>query len=302
MNYIRKQCLFCEKQEDVEQLYPQTFKSEDLTPDVFSARRSTEHFHYAMVRCRNCGLVFSRDILPDDVLTHLYSQSKVTFAEYTDIIRKDYWRCIEPHTHGTHKGAALEVGCSTGFFLDELLARGYQDVYGCEPSVQAREMASPEVLKNFTLGFFRDGQYSPDTFDLVCSFQTLDHLSDPVAVLRTTHRILKPGGLAYFITHNVDGLQAKLLGEKSPIIDVEHIYLFNKATLRRLLESTGFDVLEVSNVRNSYPLDYWLKMFPMPSAVRKILRKTLGGIGIGRIPLPLKAGNIFIVARRRIDA
>ncbi len=302
MDYIRKHCLFCGEGENVEKLYPQTFRIEDLTPEVFSARRSTEHFHYDIVRCRDCGLVFSRDILPDDMLKRLYSLSKVTFAEYTEIIRRDYWACLEPFMNGAQKGAALEIGCSTGFFLDELLAHGFKDVFGCEPSIEAKEMASPNVKKNISLGFFKDGLYAHKTFDLVCSFQTLDHLSEPVEVLRVTHDILKPGGLAYFITHNVEGLQAKLLGEKSPIIDVEHIYLFNKATLKRLLEKTGFEVLEVSNVKNSYPVDYWLKMFPLPQGVKNICRNVVAGVGLGSMPLPLKAGNIFIVGRRRSDA
>ncbi len=195
VNYIRKHCLFCGSKEDVEELYPQTFRFEDLTPEVFSARRSTEHFHYTIVRCRNCGLVFSRDILSDDVLAHLYTQSKVTFAEYTEIIRKDYWRCLGPHVRHIEKGVALEIGCSSGFFLEELLSRGFTDVYGCEPSLEAQRMASPAVQKNITVGFFRDGMYQANTFDLVCSFQTLDHLSDPLEVLRIAHGVLKPGGI-----------------------------------------------------------------------------------------------------------
>ncbi|HXA01225.1 MAG TPA: hypothetical protein VNW99_04510, partial [Cytophagaceae bacterium] len=76
-------------------LYPQTFKDEDINADVFSARRITEHFHYKMVKCVKTGLVFSREILPDNILEKLYAESKVTFIEYTDIIRKDYWKPLE---------------------------------------------------------------------------------------------------------------------------------------------------------------------------------------------------------------
>jgi SAM-dependent methyltransferase len=298
MNYITKHCLFCREKERLVDLYPQTFRLEDLTPEVFSARRTTEHFHYAVVRCQNCGLVFSREILPDEVLAHLYSESKVTFAEYTDIIRKDYWRCLEPFIDGAPSQRALEIGCSSGFFLEELLSHGFSEVHGCEPSFEAREIADPRIKPNISAGFFREGLYENGSFDLLCSFQTLDHVSDPLGVMRVAHDIVKPGGLVYFITHNVEGFQAKLLGAKSPIIDIEHIYLFSKRTLRRLLEQSGFEVLGVIDVKNSYPVNYWLKMFPMPNGLKSVLGGLLKPIGLGSLPLPLKAGNIAIVARR----
>jgi SAM-dependent methyltransferase len=299
MTYVRKQCLFCHEREQIDELYPQTFRIEDLTAEVFSARRSTEHYHYTMVRCRNCGLVFSRDILSEDALTQLYSKSKVTFSKYSDIIAKDYWRCLEHHVNRIEKSTALEIGCSSGFFLEELLSNGFKEVFGCEPSVEAKEMAPFTVRKNITLGFFKPGLYPPGKFDLVCSFQTLDHLDNPVEALHETHRILKPGGLAFFITHNVDALGARLLGEKSPIIDVEHIYLFSKKTITRLLDESGFEVIQVSDVKNSYPIEYWLRMFPMPGTMRTILQKLFRGIGLAQRPLSIKAGNMFAIGRKR---
>lgn len=298
MTFLTKHCLLCGANERIQELYPRTFSPEDLTPEVFSARRVTEHFHYAIVRCLNCGLIFSREILPDETLASLYAQSTVTFAEYTDIIRRDYWRCIAPYLDGSPKEAALEIGCSNGFFLEELLSRGFGTVAGCEPSIEAKARSSPAVRDAITTEFFREGLYGRETFDLVCSFQTLDHLSDPVSVLRTSRDILKPGGLVYFITHNTDGLQAKLLGEKSPIIDVEHIYLFNKRTMRRLLDQCGFEVLAVSDVKNNYPLDYWLRMFPMAGRRKDRLRALFRSIGLGSVAVPLRAGNMFVVARR----
>jgi SAM-dependent methyltransferase len=298
--YIRMHCLFCRDRERIDDLYPQTFAPEDCTPAVFSARRSTEHFHYAIVRCRNCGLVFSRDVLPEETLTDLYSRSTVTFADYTDIIRHDYWRCIEPHMPSIGgRGAALEIGCSSGFFMEELLDRGFREVYGCEPSIEAKSRARPEVREHITTGFFTGDRYAPETFDLVCSFQTLDHLSDPLDVLRSIYRIVKPGGLVYFVTHDVEALQAKLLGGASPIIDIEHMYLFNKSTLRRLVETAGFEVPDVSGIQNSYPLDYWVKMLPLPERVRRVARKVLDLSGLGPLRLPLQAGNIFLVGRKR---
>ncbi len=163
MLYIKKRCLFCDTPEDCERngnltlLYPQTFKEQDLNPDVFSARRTTEHFHYKMVRCARTGLVFSHEILPDEILLPLYSESKVTFNEFTDLIRKVYWRPMGSFGGSFVKGKALEIGCSNGFFLEELLENGYENVYGCEPSVEAKEMAHPDTKKIYIPGFLEKG-------------------------------------------------------------------------------------------------------------------------------------------------
>jgi SAM-dependent methyltransferase len=298
MNFVRKHCLFCGEKENVVELYPQNFRVEDLTPEVFSARHSGKHLHYTIVRCRNCGLVFSREILTEEALNNLYSKSNVTFSQYTDIIRKDYWRCLAPFMNGAQRNEALEIGCSSGFFLEELLARGFGQVQGCEPSIEAKELASPKIRDNITLSLFKRGLYDQKRFDLVCAFQTLDHLSDPLEIVRVSYDCLKPGGIAYFLSHDVDGFQARLLKEKSPIMDVGHIYLFNKKTLRTIFELAGFEVLKIGDVRNSYPLDYWLSMFPLPRRLRDTLRSFCRIMGVSSIPIPLKIGNMYIVAQR----
>jgi SAM-dependent methyltransferase len=299
MKYEVKRCLFCGRQEELKELYPRNFKDEELTAAVFSARRFTDRFHYRTVRCQKCGLVFSREILPDDVLAQLYAGSTVTFGEYADIIRRDYLRPLEPYLKKINKGRALEIGCSSGFFLEELLALGFKDVQGCEPSLEAKAQAAKLIKDKITTGFFRLGLYPKASFDLVCSFQTLDHLSDPLSAVRTCREILRPGGYAYFITHDVRGLQARLLRDKSPIIDVEHIYLFDKSTLRRLLEEAGLQVIEVGNLKNSYPLDYWLRLLFKGGRLGSLLIGLAKILRLGQLALPLSAGNIYIIAQKK---
>jgi 2-polyprenyl-3-methyl-5-hydroxy-6-metoxy-1,4-benzoquinol methylase len=190
----------------------------------------------------------------------------------------------------------LEIGCSSGFFLEELQAQGFREVHGCEPSVEAREIAAPSVREGIHTGFFTDPVYPDGGFDLICCFQTLDHLSDPIGMLRTCFAKLKPGGALYAIVHNADGLQAKLFGEKSPIIDVEHIYLFNPKTLAMAVEKAGFRTLKTFGVANSYPLEYWAAHAPLP-----FKRQVLGifrALGLAKLRIPLSLGNIGIVARK----
>jgi SAM-dependent methyltransferase len=296
IEYVVKPCLFCGGEECFRELYPRNFRDEDLTPAIFSARRVTEHFHYRIVRCANTGLVFSREILPERKLEELYAGSRITFQEYARIIRKDYWRPLERHAAGMARGAALEIGCSSGFFLEELKSRGFRDVRGCEPSVEAKELAHPSVRDGIHTGFFTESAFPDSAFDLICCFQTLDHLSDPIGMLRTCRAKLKPGGLLYMIVHDADGLQARLFGEKSPIIDVEHIYLFNRRTLPMAAEKAGFSAVKAFPINNSYPLSYWAGHAPIP--FKKAVLALLKATGLGGLGMPVPAGNIGIVARK----
>jgi len=281
----------------VEQLYSQTFKPWNLTFEIFSARRITEHFHYKIVRCRNCGLIFSREILPDALLSRLYSESKVTYGEYVDAIRRDYWMPLRPFAGEINKGAALEIGCGSGFFLEKLLEEGFKNVYGCEPSIEAVEKASALTKKNIYPGFFKKGIYQNKSLDFICCFQTLDHLSDPVETIKICRDILKPDGMIYFVVHDVNSFQAKILRDKSPIIDIEHIYLFNKNTLKKLFEKEKYKVVKISSLKNNYPLNYWLKMLSL-SGFGNVVKNVIERTRIGSISFPIAAGNIFIIAKR----
>ena len=302
MAYIKKHCLFCENPSACEQdgnlvmLYPQTFEDEDLNAEVFSARRVTEHFHYKIFKCKKTGLIFSGEILSDDVLLKLYAGSKITFNEYTHLIRKDYWRHLKPFAASLIKERALEIGCSNGFFLEELLEQGYREVFGCEPSLEAKNLAPSRVKENIYSGFFTQGIYPDNFFDLVCSFQTLDHLSEPLDILKTCYNILKPGGHAYFITHDVNGLQARIFGEKSPIIDVEHIYLFNNKTLSMLGEKAGFRTIKTFSVRNTYPLKYWMSHAPIP--MKKFFLNIAKHTGLENRNISIRAGNLGILFQK----
>lgn len=296
IRYVPKACLFCAGDDCAEELYPRNFRDQDLTAEIFSARRVTEHFHYRMVRCRRTGLVYSREILPDEVLQRLYAGSKVTFSAYADVIRRDYWRPLKARGDGMRKDSALEIGCSSGFFLEELQARGFRDVHGCEPSVEARALAHPKVREGIRTGFFTAEAYPDAAFDLICAFQTLDHLADPKAFLAACLRKLRPGGHLYLIVHHAGSLQAKVFGEKSPIIDVEHIYLFTPKTLKRAVEEAGFAEAETFPVRNSYPLRYWLTHAPLPG--RRLWSLLAGLTGLDRLRIPLSAGNIGLLARK----
>ena len=297
-NYITKECLFCAATDEINHplLYKKNFKVEDLNAEIFSARRTTEHFHYEMVKCAKSGLIFSRQILDDDALKELYKGSVVTFGEQTKFIKRDYWHPIAEYVKKWNKGKALDIGCSNGFFLEVLKDNGYTEVHGVEPGEEPKKIARADVRENIITGFYGMNLYSSNSFDLITCFQTLDHLSDPLGMLKNMYDNTKPGGNVYMIMHDTRALQARIFGEKSPLIDVEHIYLFNKENLAELCRKAGFKVVSHFDIKNGYPYSYWVRMAPLP--LKKLWIWLFKVFGMYNKILAINAGNMGIILEK----
>jgi len=301
---IATTCAVCETDTADEQVYSDTLCENAATSERFSARRTPDRVHYRMVRCRTCGLLRSNPILSDDELARLYRDSALTYEEESVYARRTYGRylarCIEALPPGVMPASArlLEIGCGNGFFLEQARTCGFLDVTGVEPGREAVEMASPSVRGQIVNDIFRDGLFPREHFDVICAFQVFDHLAHPNEVLRTCLESLRPRGVALFINHDVGAWTNRLLGARSPAIDIEHIYLFDMRTMTRIFEKNGFEVLDVFPVENTYPLHYWMKMAPLPASWKKRVIPALKHSGVGRMEFSWKAGNLGLLARK----
>ena len=257
--WIETICLNCNGNDQAVVKFERTFSLEELNHQIFSARRVTEHYHYRILECKGCGLVFSSPILPPAKLSELYRMSEFTYQKEVADIAATYIRYLRQHEHVLEaKSNALEIGCGSGFFLRELSRFGFAKVSGVEPSEDAVSKAGDLRSRIYT-GLFEDADIEPCSLDLICCFQTLDHVVDPLKVLEKAYTLLRPGGIVYVIVHNERAFQARLFGKRSPIYDVEHIYLFNPSTLPMICRKAGFEPVHVFNVANTYPLEYWLE-------------------------------------------
>jgi len=292
-------CALCETDRWDQSLYPEKLPPASFTPETFSARRMPDRIHYRMVRCGNCGSVRSDPVLSDDELARLYLASRMTYgaeAVYAGETYATYLRRCLSLTPG--RGRLLEIGCGSGFFLERALDLGFDQICGVEPSRDAVEQASDRVRPHIRNDCFRAGLYPDSSFDMICGFQVFDHLAHPNEILQACRRALRPTGLLFWIHHDLGAWTHQLLGERSPIIDVEHVHLYDRRTMSRLLSKHGFEVLRVFGVRNRYPLHYWLSLAPLPSRLKHSIMKMFQTSHLERFPLSWNAGNFGILARR----
>lgn len=294
---IKKYCAICGDIQNSEILYPEQLDLMQLNKKIFSARRTPDHIHYQINKCLKCGLLFSSPVLKENRILSLYKNSNIDYIKLIPYIKQTYSNYLSKFLPTiTDDFRILDIGCGNGFFLEEAKRLGFKYVYGIEPSKKAVSKARKDIRKNIKIGIFQQKIFPKSYFNVVTCFQTLDHLIDPVICIKTTYEILKKGGIVYFIVHNTEGLSVKLFKEKSAIFDIEHIYLFNKNTLKKIFYNQGFKKIKVFDIKNKYPLGYWVKMIPIPISLKKYLLNILKFTGLERIPVAIKAGNIAIIA------
>jgi SAM-dependent methyltransferase len=142
------------------------------------------------------------------------------------------------------QGRLLDVGCGPGRLLQELREYGW-DVHGVDFSSVAVSRARSVGL-DVRQSDLLSTEFATDFFDVVLFSHSLEHVFDPVATLREAHRILKPGGRLLLFLPNAGSAEAALFGQWWVAWDPpRHLFHFNKGSVTRLLDKTGFGIVEI---------------------------------------------------------
>jgi len=300
LTLIPTKCAICGTLDNAQEIYPPRLYEEAIDEKTFSARRFYDKKnHFRIVKCEKCGLLRSDPIIDVKLVGKLYEDSSLTYESHIPNLRKTYGRYLKRITRFLPaKDRLLEIGCGNGFFLEEALDHGFREVWGAEPGVEAIEKASSRVKKNIKLGMFSAQMFPENVFDIVCIFQTLEHFIDPAKVLDDCQKILKPGGVVLAINHNLDSLPVKIFGEKSPVVDIEHMYLFSADTMKKIFEKAGLKTVDVFSVWNRHSFGYLLTLIPFPKILKDFLIKIANFLSLARLPLFLPIGNVGVAGQK----
>jgi SAM-dependent methyltransferase len=274
--------------------------SAKLSGFSFASRKEPEYMCHRLVQCPTCDLVYADQPPGEDELAHAYHVADYDSSEEANDAAASYIRAIRPTLAGlAQRQSALEIGTGTGIFLESLSREGFTQLVGVEPS-SAAIAAAPEYRRAWIReGMFNENDFSSESFDLICCFMTMEHVRDPGIIARSAHRLLRPGGAFVTVTHDYRAPINRLLGKRSPIIDIEHMQLFSKRSMRYLFESTGYSDIQVSAFVNSYSLRYWTRLAPLPRGMKSVLSKLMVSSGLGNIKLGVNVGNLITTGYKR---
>jgi len=193
--------------------------------------------HY-LVKCQSCKFVFCEPIPTERELEKHYENygrndylSPLTIKRYHEILDS-----FEPYRK-TNK--LIDVGCGIGYFLEEAKKRGWE-VYGTEFTDEAIEICSKKGIK-MNKGVLNPNNYDSQEFDVITSFEVIEHINNPQEELANFYKILRKGGLVYCTTPNFNSLLRYRLKEKYNVLCYpEHLSYYTPKTLKYVFEKEGF--------------------------------------------------------------
>jgi SAM-dependent methyltransferase len=148
------------------------------------------------------------------------------------------------HLPATPGGRLLDVGCGSGAFLAQMTALGWR-AEGVDPDPVAVASAR-EAGVRVTQGLLADIDLGEQAaaFDAITLSHVVEHLHHPADDLRRAKLLLRPGGLLWIATPNLDALGFRRFGRHWRGLEPpRHLVLFTRASLERLLRSAGLEPL-----------------------------------------------------------
>jgi len=135
-------------------------------------------------------------------------------------------------------GRLLDIGAGSGWLVENMNALGW-NAQGLDVDPVAVSNARERGL-NFHQGSVADQHYSEATFDAVTLCHSIEHVSDPVALVTECLRIVKPGGQVIMVTPNTDSLGHRVFGRAwFPLDPPRHLLLFNRRSMTSMITSAG---------------------------------------------------------------
>ncbi|MEO7725845.1 MAG: class I SAM-dependent methyltransferase [Burkholderiales bacterium] len=145
----------------------------------------------------------------------------------------------------------LDVGCSRGNFLAAGSRLGFS-MEGVEPAanIAAAARADGHVVHT---GLLADVNFEAASFDAITLFEVIEHLQQPLPLLRECHRVLKPGGILVLSTGNTASWTVAAMRTRWDYFDIAkdggHISFYNPRSIALLGARADFSVERIETAR-----------------------------------------------------
>lgn len=220
--------------------------------------RTSDNTFFAM-RCDTCGLIYLNPrpltsefekIYPSTY--HAYNFSKKNFGFiYKVRSRLEAWRLLNDCHDLPRDAKILDVGCGDGFHLNLLRKSGKKtwSLEGVDIDKNAVAAAALSGL-NVHLGTIENVDLPKDNYDLIFLIMTIEHVERPDQTLSAIKKLLKKKGRLVIVTDNTNSIDFSFFkkGHWGGYHFPRHLNLFNRSSLQKLADKTGYEVVSLKTI------------------------------------------------------
>lgn len=196
-----------------------------------------EKGNFNIYTCRKCGTLYAvgKEAAVFDYDTY-YNEDNLAIP---DFVLQRLTEIVQTFEKYRQNNRFLDVGCGAGTLLKVALKEGWQ-AEGVEVSLPSIEFLEKQNMKVFH-GDLSAAKFPNGSFDIATAVEILEHIPDPINILKEIHRVLRPGGLLWATTPHGKGMSARLLGtDWTCVTPPEHLHLFSVKGTKNLLAEAGF--------------------------------------------------------------
>lgn len=199
----------------------------------------------SILRCTHCALTYTKDISPRSAIVREDSEKFVReYAKEAPYYKKYFDDIVGLILRYKKPQQILDIGCGIGLFLQSAKKFGLKAT-GVDMSkasvVYARSQGLDVRIGKIEKQFFR-----PRSFDVITLFQTIEHIEDPLLMLKKIYSLLRKNGVLVMTTPSEESFMAKVLGKNwFGYRNIEHQYFFNKQSLETMQKKVGFKKVKI---------------------------------------------------------
>lgn len=205
-------------------------------------RFKAKGFH--ILRCSKCRFEQVAE-QPKEHNVAIYDRNYFSHSKYQspDILERENLRRLRLLQQSLPAGPAkvLDAGCGVGDFVALAAARTKAELVGtdiAETAIEVAKQTYPALAGQFSAGLLEKQNFSEESFDVICSWDVIEHIWDPVGTYMRLLRFLKPGGALLLSTPNIGAPVAQVMGRYWAFMTPpEHLSFFNKQSMRWLAEN-----------------------------------------------------------------
>ncbi|MBU0929642.1 MAG: methyltransferase domain-containing protein [Nanoarchaeota archaeon] len=255
-----------------------------------------------IVRCKNCGLKYVNPRLTEKEIVSGYSEgSDELFVSQTRGRELTFKKSLKLIDKYSQKGKILDIGTAGGSFL-KVAKDKLWDVEGIEPNKWLCDWALKNYgikIKQGTL-FDKKNKFKDDEFDVITLWDVLEHVADPKKTLEECNKIMKKNGLLVVNYPDIGSPVSKAMGKRWIFLLSVHLFYFDKKTIKKILNETGFDVIKIKKHFQSLSLGYLVyRMQAYNKFLYKIGNSFVKLFHLDSLLIPYWLGQTLVLARKR---